>query len=59
MAEGQEGCQRRHGKPSSDDGAHEIDSGNVVFVDMLPLHARLVRWQHNKTHLQKRFLSLQ
>ncbi len=38
MAEGQEGCQRGHRKPTSDDGAHAIDSGNVVFVDMLPLH---------------------
>jgi hypothetical protein len=40
MAEDQEGCQRRHRRPTTDDGAHEIDFGNVVSVDMLPLHAK-------------------
>jgi hypothetical protein len=40
VAEDQEGCQRRHRRPTGDDGAHEIDSGNVVSVDMLPLHAK-------------------
>jgi hypothetical protein len=40
VAKDQEGCQRRHRRPTSDDGVHEIDFGNVVFVDMLPLHAK-------------------
>jgi len=38
VAEDQEGCQRRLRRPTDDDGAHEIDSGNVVSADMLPLH---------------------
>jgi len=38
VVEDQEGCQRRLRRPTGDDGAHEIDSVNVVSVDMLPLH---------------------
>ncbi len=41
VAEVQEGCQRRHRRPTGDDGAHEIDFGNVVFANMLPLHAKI------------------
>jgi hypothetical protein len=38
VAEDQEGCQRRHRRPTNDDGAHEIDYGNVVYANMLPIH---------------------
>jgi hypothetical protein len=49
VAEDQEGCQRRRRRPTSDDGAHEIDSGDVVSADMLPLHAETnqVATQHD------------
>jgi hypothetical protein len=40
VAKDQKGCQRRHRKPTNDDGAHEIDSGNVVSADMLRLHVK-------------------
>ncbi|CAM6018750.1 unnamed protein product [Sphagnum balticum] len=40
VGEDQKGCQRRHKRPTSDDGAREIYFGNVVSVDMLPLDAK-------------------
>jgi len=53
VAKDQEGCQRRHRRPTGDDGAHEIDSGNVVSTDMLSLHAKINKVAMNQDTLIK------